>query len=856
MIKNLRKLSIGILVVCLMFVFSLISSKVVVEAGIENDTKLSDYAYRVGELETRELMGGVTLYKEKLKTVYNGIDNGDYNQSSGKYCLGHNTVQWVDLPKASEDVKVIVWSEGTENGWKSSTVRNTARHYEETHPGWIVVAAVNGDGFQINSTYEPNNIHVQEGDVIQPRNSVIPIGWQSDNTPIIGGAQLSNTLYVQVLVDGNVTKEIPVSAINKTPSATGITLLTKDMENEVDLTGYTVMVGKYDLCRMTRGAVKPFVRGELISVKNDLASTKPVATKDGENVKEFFLVSKDGSLEQLAVGDYVRCQYPLTGAWANVDNVISGFGDPVEDGAYNSQVLKDGRPLGAGTTNTFANTTHPRTVVGFKEDGSTVLMVANGRAEKNGLMHAQEVYGQGLSYFQEGEVMRLAGCVNAFNLDGGGSSTLVVRNEYGDFDVINTPSDGSERSIGNAILFVMRDPGIRWDVKATTRNDVVIKMEETAFSSLVTDVVVTIDGKSAAMENGVATISGLKENTEYLASVTYKIPSEKDPSVLQNGTYKVMVKTKAFQMPSAGFKFVNVNKDEVTLTRGSGNASSWFENIKVTINGETYNMGSAYELKISNLIAETKYTAEISYDVVEPDTGNRYHGSETKNVTTLSFSLPEIVKFEIYRQTKNRITFSYEYTDEDGVVEYANILCNGEKTALTSKRGTIAISDLDLENEKYTFKIQIAYDPGTQFLEQIFSSEIVAGSEIEVPTIVKYSITFDADGGVLENAPTEYVEGVGLDTLPTPTKEGYKFLGWFKGNEKVEVIGKDAKDDMVLKAQWEEIIQEPVPGPVTPTPAPTPSEPKKGCGCGKSAASMIMLSALLSCALVIFRKRK
>ena len=37
----------------------------------------------------------------------------------------------------------------------------------------------------------------------------------------------------------------------------------------------------------------------------------------------------------------------------------------------------------AGTTNTFANTTHPRTVVGFKEDGSTVLMVANGRAEKN-----------------------------------------------------------------------------------------------------------------------------------------------------------------------------------------------------------------------------------------------------------------------------------------------------------------------------------------------------------------------------------------------------------------------------------------------------------------------------------------
>ena len=103
MIKNLRKFSIGILVLCLMFVISLVTAKdATFASSVEDDTKLSDYAYRVGDLETRELMGGVTLYKERLKTVYNGIDNGDYNQSSLTYCLGHNTVQWVDLPKTSE----------------------------------------------------------------------------------------------------------------------------------------------------------------------------------------------------------------------------------------------------------------------------------------------------------------------------------------------------------------------------------------------------------------------------------------------------------------------------------------------------------------------------------------------------------------------------------------------------------------------------------------------------------------------------------------------------------------------------------------------------------------------------------
>ena len=73
----------------------------------------------------------------------------------------------------------------------------------------------------------------------------------------------------------------------------------------------------------------------------------------------------------------------------------------------------------------------------------------------------------------------------------------------------------------------------------------------------------------------------------------------------------------------------------------------------------------------------------------------------------------------------------------------------------------------------------MAYDPGTAYLEQILSDEIKVGSNVETPVEVKHQVTFDADGGVLTNAPTEYVEGVGLDTLPLPTKEGYNFVGWY-----------------------------------------------------------------------------
>jgi exopolysaccharide biosynthesis protein len=52
-------------------------------------------------------------------------------------------------------------------------------------------------------------------------------------------------------------------------------------------------------------------------------------------------------------------------------------------------------------------------------------------------------------------IMRDLGAVDALNLDGGGSSTMVVQGE-----VVNRPSDGRERSISSAILILPGpDPG-------------------------------------------------------------------------------------------------------------------------------------------------------------------------------------------------------------------------------------------------------------------------------------------------------------------------------------------------------------------------------------------------------------
>ena len=75
--------------------------------------------------------------------------------------------------------------------------------------------------------------------------------------------------------------------------------------------------------------------------------------------------------------------------------------------------------------------------------------------------------------------------------------------------------------------------------------------------------------------------------------------------------------------------------------------------------------------------------------------------------------------------------------------------------------------------------------------------------------IVKKNITYVLDGGVnASDAPTTYVVGEGC-ALPTPTKEGYNFLGWTTSKTSTKYlteISNTQKNDLTLYAKWEKII--------------------------------------------------
>ncbi len=105
------------------------------------------------------------------------------------------------------------------------------------------------------------------------------------------------------------------------------------------------------------------------------------------------------------------------------------------------RLLAAGRVTVAGTAEGFDRahvaTRGPRTLAGVDARGRVLLVTVDGR---------QPGWSAGVTLDEAAAVMRALGARDATSLDGGGSTTLVIRGR-----VVNRPSDGAERPVSNAV---------------------------------------------------------------------------------------------------------------------------------------------------------------------------------------------------------------------------------------------------------------------------------------------------------------------------------------------------------------------------------------------------------------------
>ncbi|MDO4786783.1 MAG: phosphodiester glycosidase family protein [Fretibacterium sp.] len=133
------------------------------------------------------------------------------------------------------------------------------------------------------------------------------------------------------------------------------------------------------------------------------------------------------------VGAAVGVQSELTGnggeSWSEMKNIVQAGPFLLSDG----EVRVDAEGFG----NSLVSLRHPRSVVGLTEDGRWFFMVIDGR---NGL-HAS-----GATLEEAAEILSAHDVAYALNLDGGGSSEILI-----DGKLYNAPSEGRERPVSNGI---------------------------------------------------------------------------------------------------------------------------------------------------------------------------------------------------------------------------------------------------------------------------------------------------------------------------------------------------------------------------------------------------------------------
>ena len=159
---------------------TLLSFTIIIKASVEDFSSL-DVVKKSSVATDQELDAGVKLYQVNT-TAYN---DGIIDEAR----LNDYVVSWLDYGN-NPSVRIVNWTSDFIEDWGGGRATVLAQKYEETHPGYLVVGAINGDFFHITENDEVVNLSMQEGEMLKPYvmdalGSGV-IGWTYDGKIVSG----------------------------------------------------------------------------------------------------------------------------------------------------------------------------------------------------------------------------------------------------------------------------------------------------------------------------------------------------------------------------------------------------------------------------------------------------------------------------------------------------------------------------------------------------------------------------------------------------------------------------------------------------------------------------------------------
>lgn len=310
--------------------------------------------------------------------------------------------------------------------------RTSALSTRKSTSGNVVVGAINGDFYGIS---EPTN----------------PYGFLA-NSQIIDAEYVFGRSHIRSsfgVIDDN---QPAVQVINFSGSVTAVNSSSKTITgfNSQRVTDALILYNKY------------FGPSTLTNIYGTEVELQAIDTLRTDSQLKFKVLNKVAGVGNMTIipGRYILSGHGSSKTFLdsniNVDDTISIFiGSSPQLGNLTAligggpRLLIDGSKPATfvnfeGFSSDFVNTRHPRTAVGFNQDSTIAyFVVVDGR---------QASLSVGMSLDELANLMLSMGAYNAVNLDGGGSSTMVIHNQ-----VVNSPSDpGGERSVANALFAVRK----------------------------------------------------------------------------------------------------------------------------------------------------------------------------------------------------------------------------------------------------------------------------------------------------------------------------------------------------------------------------------------------------------------
>ncbi len=286
------------------------------------------------------------------------------------------------------------------------------------------VAGINGDYFDIGNTNRPENIVVRSGALLQMPFKRYALAVTRDGLPHIAEFAFSGQLEID-------QRTMALDGVDEMPPPNG---------------GLSLLTPQY-------GRVPPEDNVTLVALQ-PMDGTPPLARYRVTGTADNLSTQPPGYYVAIGPSDYSVLDVP------DVNAVVTATGDLAPISLDEITAALGGGPLilhnGAwfddpdGPKGREFNKRIPCSGAAISPDGWLFLIEVDGRqpTESVGLMRPEFA-----------ELMRALGATEGIALDGGGSSTLVVR-RLGDSDagMVNSPSDGKERKVADGLFVYSTAP--------------------------------------------------------------------------------------------------------------------------------------------------------------------------------------------------------------------------------------------------------------------------------------------------------------------------------------------------------------------------------------------------------------